>query len=112
MAHLQRTLKYYLTLRLETETIMNGKYKVVTEPTDDKWLWNLALQCDIRHHTNNLSTKLQGQHKPNFDMSEIVTALEINLTLLQKQTENVNQSHFSSCDGWINAAKIIDSREF
>jgi hypothetical protein len=28
-----------------------------------KWLWDVALLCDVSHHLNDLNTKLQGQQK-------------------------------------------------
>jgi hypothetical protein len=43
-------LKCDLALKLETEMFMNDKGKVVAELSDEKWLWDLALLCDMRHH--------------------------------------------------------------
>jgi hypothetical protein len=42
---------------------MNEKGKVAAVLSDEKWLWNLALLCDINHHLNDTNTKLQGQQK-------------------------------------------------
>jgi hypothetical protein len=43
-------LKRVLALRLEKEMFMNEKGKVVGKLSDEKWLWGLALLCDISHH--------------------------------------------------------------
>jgi hypothetical protein len=53
--------KTFLALRLEIEMSMNKKGKFVAELSDEKWLSDLALLCDICHHVNNFNTKLQGQ---------------------------------------------------
>jgi hypothetical protein len=53
-------LKRFIALRLEIEIFMNEKGKVVAECSDEKWLWDLALLCDISHHFNDSNTKLQG----------------------------------------------------
>jgi hypothetical protein len=39
------------------------KAKVLADISDGKWLWDLALLCDISHHINYLNTKLQDQKK-------------------------------------------------
>jgi hypothetical protein len=48
--------KPFLALRLQTEMFVNEKGKVVAELSDEKWLWDLALLCDINHHVNYLHT--------------------------------------------------------
>jgi hypothetical protein len=48
-------LKRILALRLEIEMFMNKNGKVVAEHSD-KWLWDLALVCDISHHENECQT--------------------------------------------------------
>jgi hypothetical protein len=57
------------------------KGKVVAELVDEKWLWDLVLLCDISHHVNELSTKLQGQQKLISDMFGAVRAFEVKLKL-------------------------------
>jgi hypothetical protein len=52
-------LKHSLTLRPEIEMLMNEKGKVVVELGDEKWLWDLALLCDIRNHVNDLNTNFK-----------------------------------------------------
>jgi hypothetical protein len=55
--------KLFLASRLRIEIFMNNKGKVVAEHMDEKWLWDLALLCDISHHLNK---KLQGQRNSKF----------------------------------------------
>jgi hypothetical protein len=64
--------------------------KVVVKLSDEKWLWNLALLYDIRHHINDLNIKLQGQQKLISDVCGAVRAFEIKLKLFRKQLENVS----------------------
>jgi hypothetical protein len=52
----------------------------------------------VSHHINDLITNLQDQQKLISGMFEAVRALEIKLKLFWKQLENVNLSHFFSCD--------------
>jgi hypothetical protein len=40
---------------------MNEKGKAMAELSDEKWLWDLALLCDISHDLNYSNTKLQSQ---------------------------------------------------
>jgi hypothetical protein len=42
-----------LALRLEIEMFKNKKGKVMAELSNENWLWDLALLCDISHHINN-----------------------------------------------------------
>jgi hypothetical protein len=51
------------TLRPETEILMNEKGKVVTELSDEKWLYYLTLLCDSSNYVNDSNTKSQGQQK-------------------------------------------------
>jgi hypothetical protein len=46
---------------------MTEKGNAMTELSNEKWLWHLAL-CDNSHHLN---TKLQGQHKLVYDVFHI-----------------------------------------
>jgi hypothetical protein len=55
----------------------NKKGKVVAELGDEKWLWDLALLCDISHHINDLNTKFQAQQKLISGMFGDVRAFEI-----------------------------------
>jgi len=41
-------LKRFVAVRQEIEMFFNGKCKVFVEVTDEIWLWELALLCDIR----------------------------------------------------------------
>jgi hypothetical protein len=50
---------FFLALRLEVEMFMIEKDNTVAELSDEKWLLNLALLCDISHNLNDLNTKLQ-----------------------------------------------------
>jgi hypothetical protein len=50
---------------------MNEKDKVVAELSGEKWLWDLALLCDVSHHLNDLNTKFQCQR----NISDVVGAL-------------------------------------
>jgi len=43
-------LKCVSALRLETEMFINDKGKVVAELSDEKWLWNVELLCDMSHY--------------------------------------------------------------
>jgi hypothetical protein len=54
-------LKCLLALRLEPQMSKNEKGKTVAELSDEKWLWDLALLCDISHYVSDLNIKLQGQ---------------------------------------------------
>jgi hypothetical protein len=54
----ETVMKLFLVLRLEMEMSMNEKEEVVTEFSDENWLWDSNLLCDISHHLNNLNTKL------------------------------------------------------
>jgi hypothetical protein len=78
--------------------IMNDKGRVVAEFSNEKWLWDLALLCDISHHINDFNTKLRGEQKLISDMFGAVRAFEIKLELFWKKLENINLCHFSSCD--------------
>jgi hypothetical protein len=69
---------------------MNNKGKVVAELTDEKWLWDLALLCDI--------SKTSRSKKLTFDMLGTVRAFEMKLKLFWKEVENVNLCHVSSRD--------------
>jgi hypothetical protein len=69
---------------------MNEKGKVMAELSDEKWIWDLALLCDISNHVNYLNTKLQDQQKLISDMFGAVRAFEIKLKLFRKQLEKVN----------------------
>jgi hypothetical protein len=60
---------------------MNEKNKVSTEISDEKWLWDLALLCDISSQVNYLDAKLQGQQKLISVMLWAVRALETKLKL-------------------------------
>jgi hypothetical protein len=42
---------------------INEKGKIVAEFSDEKWLWDLALLCDISEHLHDLNTRIQGQQK-------------------------------------------------
>jgi len=46
-------LKCFLALRIEIEKPVDEKGKVVAELGDEKWLWNLALLCEISHHLHD-----------------------------------------------------------
>jgi hypothetical protein len=59
-------LKHFLALRQEIEMFMNEKGKVVAELSDEKWLWDLALLCDISHHVNDLNIKLPRSTETHF----------------------------------------------
>jgi hypothetical protein len=39
-------------LRPEIEMLMNEKDKVEAEVTVERWLWDLAMLCDISYHLN------------------------------------------------------------
>jgi hypothetical protein len=41
-------LKRSVAVRQEIEMFFNGKCKVFVEVTDEIWLWELVLLCDIR----------------------------------------------------------------
>jgi hypothetical protein len=47
---------------------VNEKGKVVSGLSDKKWLWVLALLCDVSHHINYFITKTQVQQKLISDM--------------------------------------------
>jgi hypothetical protein len=65
---------------------MSEKGKVVAELSDEKWLWDLALLCDISHYVNYLNNKLKGQQKLFSDMFRAVRAFEMKLKLFWKQS--------------------------
>jgi hypothetical protein len=54
-----KVLKCFLALRLEMEMFMlvSEKGKAVAGLSHEKWLWNLALLCDISHHVRDLNAK-------------------------------------------------------
>jgi hypothetical protein len=54
-------LNLILGLRLEIELYLNEKDKVVAEFSDEKWLWDLALLCDVSRLASDLNTKVRGQ---------------------------------------------------
>jgi hypothetical protein len=54
---------FVLDLRLETETLINEKSKVVAELSDENWLGDLALLCDINRQLNKLNIKFQSKWK-------------------------------------------------
>jgi hypothetical protein len=56
------------------EMFMSEEGKVVAELSDEKWIWNLALLCDICHHVNDLNAKLEGQQTVISDMFGAVRA--------------------------------------
>jgi hypothetical protein len=85
-------------MMLETEMFTEEKGKVVVELSDEKWLRDLALLCDISHYVNGLNMKLQSLQKLISDMFGAVRAFEIKLKLFQKRLENVSLYNFSSCD--------------
>jgi hypothetical protein len=91
-------LKHLLALRLEIEMFMNEKGKVVAKLSDEKWLWDLALLCDISPHISDLNTKLQGPQKLISDIFGVVRAFEMKLKVFRRHLENINLCHFSSCD--------------
>jgi hypothetical protein len=70
---------------------MNNKGKVVGQFMDEKWLWDLALLCDISHHLNK---KLQGQIN------------SLLMKLFWKEVENVNLCHVFSCDLFLNGGSV------
>jgi hypothetical protein len=77
-------LKHVLSLRLETNVHECQKGKFVAKHNDEKWLWDLAMLCDISHQLNYLNTKLQGQQKLTSGMSETVSFLNKAETTLGK----------------------------
>jgi hypothetical protein len=49
-------------MRLEVDVFVNNrKGEDVTELRDKKWLWNLALLCDMNNYLNDLNNNLKGQ---------------------------------------------------
>lgn len=50
-------LKRFVAVRQTIEMLINEKCEVFVEVTDEIWLWDLVLLCDI----SALNTKLQGQ---------------------------------------------------
>jgi hypothetical protein len=81
MAEYRTVFKCFLALKLEIQMFMNEKGKVLAKLSDEKWLWNLAMLCDISHHINNLNTKLKSQQKLISGMSGVVRAFEMKLKL-------------------------------
>jgi hypothetical protein len=86
-----RVLKRCVALRLKIEIFMNQKGKVVLELSDEKWLWNLTLLCDISHH---LYVGIQNQQKLISHVFGAATSFEMKLKLFWKQLGNVNLYHF------------------
>jgi hypothetical protein len=84
------SVETFVSLRLKIEMFKKEKSKVVAELSDEKWLWNLALLCDISHHVNDLNIKLQAQQRPISDMFWAVKGSEMKLKLFWKLQENVN----------------------
>jgi hypothetical protein len=78
---------------------MNEKGKVVSELTDEKWLWNLTFLCSASYYLNGLNNRLHCQQF-RFDMLGAVRAFEmIRLPeVFQKQLANVNLCHFTFSD--------------
>jgi hypothetical protein len=83
MAELWDSVKRFLALRLEIEMFMNEKGKVVAQFSDEKWLWDLVLLCDISHHVNYLTTQLHSQQNLISDMFEAVRALRKSMCIFK-----------------------------
>jgi hypothetical protein len=63
---------------------MNKKGKAMAESLDDKWLWVLALLCDMSLQLNDLSTKTSRSRETHFWHYWAVRAFEIKIKLLVK----------------------------
>jgi hypothetical protein len=85
MAESWDSFETYFSFETRNRNIHEWEGKVVAELTDEKWLWDLAPQCDISHQIHDLNTRIQGQKKLISDIFRAVRAFKMKLKLLWKQ---------------------------
>lgn len=73
---------------------MEMKGKPVTEPSDGKWLSDLAFMVDITKHLSELNIKLQGPNQLISSLLSNMKSFEVKLRLWQAQLERGNTVHF------------------
>ena len=80
-------LQMFFDLRGEINVFMKDKRQEVKELSDNTWLGELALACDITAQLNELNIRLQGKGKIVSDVFTAVKSFESKLSLLHTQAQ-------------------------